>query len=351
MLIKDLFLKNIGTREIEENRQCFIKEYLNSQNKKVLYIHVPFCPSKCKYCICETKVCRDYGQLNEYVQIVKQQIDDYKEILDNIKFDQLYIGGGTPTIIEAKLMEKLFETVPDIEHIPLKSVECSPNTLSFEHIELFKKYTFSFISMGVQSLQQNICKWQNRYYITKEELQVLSEILRNSGIYFNYDMICYLGKGDIRDIPAFRDDLTYIMKYCQPSSVCVHQHHQIEFSKEKTGYLIKLLRELCGEYNYECVNSLLEDSDIEMDTMYQAQYRLVRENRDFNHYMWKRYPMVPVKGYDVLGFGFIDNIGVKSNAGNMMFVESKNQVSKVEYFDFVYDDFKNIRKIKHLRLD
>ena len=204
--------------------------------------------------------------------------------------------------------------------------------------------------MGVQTLQQNISKWQNRQYVSKEELLVISNAFRESGIYFNYDMICYLGKGDIRDIPIFKEDLAFIMKECKPSSICVHQHHQIEFSVEKTTMLHNVLKELINsnDLDYECVNALLTEDEILMDTMYQAQYRLVREKQEFCHYMWKRYPMVPVKGYDVLGLGFNKNINVKSNASNLVFSESKNQLLKIVFQDFVYEDFEKVRRAKNL---
>ncbi len=352
MLIKDGVKRNIDTSNVLEKRNLFIEKYLSNKSLKILYLHIPFCPSKCKYCICETKVCNKVNELESFVRVtLKEQIINYKALLEQIEFDQLYIGGGTPTILSASLLEEMFNMLPCIENIPIKCVECSPNTLTKKHLDLLVKYKFSFLSMGVQSLQSNICKWQNRYPISKEELAVISKEINKTGIYFNYDMICYLGKGDIRDIPAFEEDMEYIMKVCKPSSICVHQHHQIEFSIEKTSFLQKTLTRLTEEkkLGYECVNALLDEREVVLDTMYQAQYRLVRERRNFNHYMWKRYPMIPVKGYDVLGLGFIDNIQVKSNVDTLVFVESRNKFSTIEFQEFVYEDFEQIRQIKGLK--
>lgn len=356
--VKYMLIKNFATQNkkasdsVNENRKLFIQKYLENSWKKVLYVHIPFCTSKCKYCICETKACNDENAFDRHIQLIKEQINLYYDIFKSVKFEQVYFGGGTPTILDAKKLERLFTLIPDFEKIPIKCIECSPNTLSVEHLQLFQRYNFSFISMGVQTLQENICKWQNRYYVTKEELRLISKALSNSNIYFNYDMICYLGKGDIRDIPKFKEDLSYIMKYCKPSSICIHQHHQTEFSEEKTRYLINLLKELTDDKDlgYECINSQLEEEDVKFDTMYQAQYRLVREKRNFNHYMWKRYPMIPVKDYDVLGIGYMEKIQVKSNAKDLLFSESKNIITKIEFLDFVYEDYRNIRIKKHLDL-
>lgn len=355
MLIKDSVTNStaVDTFDVDTSRALFIQRYLESPWKKVLYLHIPFCPSKCRYCICETRVCSDAEQLHAFVYTtLVRQIEQYRPALENTRFDQLYIGGGTPTILDAALLREIFNRIPNLRNIPIKCVECSPNTLTFEHLELFTEYSFTFISMGVQSLQKNICKWQNRYHVTADEIVGISRVLAETGIYFNYDMICYLGKGDIRDIPAFEEDMLFLMQQCKPSSICVHQHHQIEFSCEKTRCLQNVLRNLVEspDLDYECINSLLLEEDITRDTMYQAQYRLVRERRDFCHYMWKRYPMVPVRGYDVLGLGFMDRIHVKSNVGDLIFAESRNQFTKVVYQDFVYDDFKQVRQIKGLAI-
>jgi len=352
MLIKNMVIQKKYISGVDEKRKLFIEKYIQSRERKVLYLHIPFCPSKCRYCICETQICHQVTELEEFVRMMLwKQIADYRVLLERIEFNQLYIGGGTPTILSASLLEEIFEMLPCIRKIPIKCVECSPNTLTKEHLDLFVKYEFTFISMGVQSLQPNICKWQNRYPVSKEELTVISKKIAETGIYFNYDMICYLGKGDIRDIPAFEDDLRYLMEICKPSSICVHQHHQIEFSTEKTLFLQRVLRQLTQEklLGYECINALLTEEEIVRDTMYQAQYRLVREKRDFNHYMWKRYPMVPVKGYDVLGLGFKDGIQVKSNVDSLVFVEARNQFFTVDFQDFVYEDFERVRQIKKLK--
>ena len=242
--------------------------------------------------------------------------------------------------------------VPNIEKIRVKAIETSPETVTKEHLEVLTNYRFNYISMGVQSLQENYCKWQNRYFVSKERLIELSELFRRYNIYFNYDMICYFGKGDIRDIPTFLEDMVFITEKCKPSSICVHQLHQIDFSIEKTKQLIESLRYIIKNTNgeYECVNSELKDEDALMDTMYQAEYRLVREKRDFCHYMWKRYPSIPVKYYDVLALSGGECVNVNSNSGDIVFIENEGKLGRVEFKDFIYEDFYNIRKKKGLEI-
>ena len=336
---------------IEKKRAFFSKMYLNSYNKKVLYIHIPYCIRKCKYCICATKIYNNTIDINRYVyESLVNEFTKYKKILESISFDQLYIGGGTPTIISPSCLDDILNMIPNLDKIGVKSIECSPETITSKHLDILKLHGFNYISMGVQSLQENFCKWQNRYFVSKKELYDISNMFRGYDIYFNYDMICYFGKGDIRDIPSFYDDMRYVTSTCKPSSVCVHQLHQIDFSEEKTRHLIHVINKIISESNgeYECVNSELKDEDVLFDTMYQAEYRIVKEKKDFCHYMWKRYPSIPVKYYDVLALSADINVSVNSNVDNIVFVENSDEIGKIEYKDFIYNDYYEIRKKKGL---
>lgn len=350
MIINSKGFQNLDS--IKDKREYFTKCYLDSNNKKVLYIHIPFCVRKCNYCICPTKTCSQNDfDVNTYVyDKFTSELLKYNEIFKNVKFDQLYIGGGTPTIISSLWLDKILERIPHVDEIKVKSIECSPEFISPSHIKILKKYGFNYISMGVQSLQENFCKWQNRYFVSKDRLLELSELFKKYEIYFNYDMICYFGKGDIRDLPMFFDDMCFLVNKCKPSSICVHQLHQIEFTEEKTKCLIGTLNKIIAETkgDYECVNSDLVYKDALIETIYQAEYRLVRENREFSHYMWNRYPSIPVKYYDVLAICTDDEVNVNSNVDNLVFVENSNKIGTIKYNDFIYDDYYSLRKRKGL---
>ena len=335
---------------VEDSEKYFKKKYLESTNKKVLYIHTPYCPSKCKYCICKSIGERNPEVANDYaVNQLIPQIKKSQDILSSIIFDEVYFGGGTPTYIPAKLLKRVFDSIPNFKLIKKKCIEASPNTITNEHLDLFKEYKFSFISVGIQSLQQDVCKWQNRFYLSKEQLLVMSKILKKSEIYFNYDLICYMGRGDFRDIKGFREDLYFIMEYCKPSSINIHQMHQSTYTLEKMQKLIEILRKAIEDCpHYECINSRLLDSDAYNDIIYQSQYRLVCENRNFSHYMWNKCPEIPVKGYDIYAIGNTDNIFPKSNADSLVYRPGSTKFKEVVFLDAIYDEYISIRLEKGL---
>ena len=280
----------------------FAKLYLESPWKKVLYIHTPYCPSKCKYCICKSVACSDQHKVDEYAnQILIPQILAEASVLENVAFSEVYFGGGTPTAISSK------------------------------------------------QLQKDVCSWQKRTYISKLQLAHLSDVLRKNGLYFNYDLISYLGHGDFRDIPGFEEDLRFLMSECRPSSINIHQHHQTTYTTEKMIKLYEVMRNALTEFSeYECINSRLLDADAYNDIVYQAQYRFVREKRNYTHYMWNKYPEIPVLGWDIFSVGYTDSISPKSNAGNISYKPGSETFKRVAFNEALYEDYRLIRDEKGL---
>ena len=358
--------KESSSKEIspKEMREIFIQKFKEETgNKKVLYIHTPYCNGKCRFCICPSISYRSLEDVKSFAKnILPGQIDLYRDIFDAVSFDEIYFGGGTPTLYSAKELEEIFALIPGFDSIPVKSMEGSPNTLALEHLDLFKENHFSFLSLGVQSLDRNLLSYHRRVYIPPEQLTFLSDTIRERKIYFNMDLICYLGPGDITEIPDFKKDLEFVMRDCRPSSITIHQHLQARFTREKTELLIRLIREMLEKYpEYECVNSLLTDEEIERDTIYRAEFRLVREKREFRHYLCTKYPSVPVPGSDVLAIGWLDRenmpspgnqgiVSIKSNAGNLLYEPAKKSRHPVDFPKELVEEERRIREAKGLPL-
>ena len=330
----------------------FISEYLrlkNNKNKKILYIHSPFCLSKCTYCVCHSKVGTEQ-EFNDYAEsVLTEQLLRYQGLLGEIDFDEVYFGGGTPSVISAEQWEHIFTLIPGFSKIRVKSMECSPATITMEHIELMERHTFSYVSLGIQSMNQGICRKYNRTYVSKEQIATLSQLLHEHSLYFNYDLICYMQHGDIRDLPGFEEDLDFLMRECKPSSIVCHQLYQTHFTLEKTRYLMALLRKKIQEYpEYECINAELKEEDAYPDTVYQAEYRLIREKRNFRHYMWNKYPTLPMIGYDVFAVGYSKGMSIKANVEDLLYLPVKQELQRVTLNKMFDEDERSIRKKKKL---
>ncbi len=111
-----------------------------------LYIHLPFCSSRCGYCDFVTVVGR-YGDHKGYVDAVLRELDLRAELLDG-SLDTVYLGGGTPTFIEAAELERLLGALPEAAEV---TVEANPETVTTQLAALLVRAGVDRVSLGAQS--------------------------------------------------------------------------------------------------------------------------------------------------------------------------------------------------------
>ena len=144
-----------------------------------LYIHVPFCRSKCPYCgfysIAATSL------IPRWLEAFKKETALYKNQFN--VFDSLYLGGGTPTFLEISVLTDIVEQVfdnfdfaPDSE----LTIEANPSDLTRGKIKALKDLTFNRISLGVQSFDDRILSFLGRTHTAGEAEKAL-KTLRSSG--------------------------------------------------------------------------------------------------------------------------------------------------------------------------
>ncbi|MDO5715875.1 MAG: coproporphyrinogen dehydrogenase HemZ [Tissierellia bacterium] len=154
-----------------------------------IYIHIPFCPSKCSYCSFDTLVTSHYD-ISSYVD------DLYHEMTRISKWIQgkphcIYIGGGTPSSIPIFYLEKIIEKALNLFGNPKEfTVECGRlDTLSNDLIKMLSDFSVDRISINPQTFNEKILKDMNRNFSLKE-LEKWMEICWNYGLQsINMDLI------------------------------------------------------------------------------------------------------------------------------------------------------------------
>ena len=125
-----------------------------------IYIHIPFCASKCSYC--------DFYSLAQCEHLMpdyqKALIDHLKESAASIKayeVDSLYFGGGTPSFYGADKIVELFNTLKLNGNVRVDSevtVECNPDSTSPNALKLLREEGVNRLSIGVQATDNNLLK-------------------------------------------------------------------------------------------------------------------------------------------------------------------------------------------------
>ena len=118
-----------------------------------IYVHIPFCKSKCRYCDF-TSFPDKIGFAESYMACVYREMAKRKEELKDYNFDTLYIGGGTPSVIDEQYIamlvaaaKKNFNLSPDAEI----TIEINPGTVSAGKINTYKKCGINRFSVGLQT--------------------------------------------------------------------------------------------------------------------------------------------------------------------------------------------------------
>lgn len=147
-----------------------------------VYIHIPFCVSKCKYCDFLSAPCDAAGRA-VYVEALIEEIRESAKDFKDYVVDTIFIGGGTPSILEPEQITKIMETVWDNyahEKYVECTIECNPGTLTERKVESWLMAGINRISFGLQSANNNELQGLGRIH-TVEEFVDSYLIARNCG--------------------------------------------------------------------------------------------------------------------------------------------------------------------------
>src|SRR5437763_6647921 len=119
-----------------------------------LYVHVPFCAQKCSYCAFYSEA--SSGELiNRYVSALIRELE---LVAADLKPATVFFGGGTPSILNLRQWEQILRAMERLNLLGASewTVECNPATVSLDKAKLLRSFNVNRISMGVQSLDENL---------------------------------------------------------------------------------------------------------------------------------------------------------------------------------------------------
>ena len=123
-----------------------------------LYLHIPFCRSKCLYCDFCSLPARSEELISAYVNALCRDIAGKKEICADYAVQTIYFGGGTPTLLSAAQLETVMETIRKTFYVEADcevSAECNPATGGKDLFSAMRRMGFNRLSIGLQSAHKN----------------------------------------------------------------------------------------------------------------------------------------------------------------------------------------------------
>lgn len=197
-----------------------------------LYVHIPFCETRCLYCGCTSLITRDPATIEKYLLNVFKEM----EIVANLfnyphRVVQQHFGGGSPTSLSpdqirrlGEKLRRLFAYDPDAEI----ACEIDPRKLSTDHIRAMREYGFNRASVGVQDFDPRVQNAVNRKN-SKEMIAALIDRLRSEGFRsVNLDLIYGL---PFQTSDSFAQTLESIISL-DPDRLAVFNYAHIPWMKE-----------------------------------------------------------------------------------------------------------------------
>ena len=205
-ILKDFYLVtddkiNLMETVVKKELELLDKEHIN------LYLGIPFCPTKCKYCsFASYEIGGGVGRFyNDFVEALLKEIQIIGDFLKtyNKKVSSIYFGGGTPSTLTEidleRVLRKLLENI-DMSDVKEFTFEAGrEDSLNIEKLEIMKRYSVDRISLNPQSFNLETLKRVNRIF-NRENFDLIFKEAKKLGFIINMDLIIGLPEETTEEI-------------------------------------------------------------------------------------------------------------------------------------------------------
>lgn len=178
-----------------------------------LYIHIPFCQQKCFYCDF-LSLPSNHDQTGEYLKALLKEMDYYSQSMDAGQvFDTVFIGGGTPSLLKIEELEEIFQALFKkfkINPVAEITIECNPESLTFEKIVRLEDLGVNRFSLGVQSFDQGLLEKMGRTHNRERAVEAIEDFKRAKVENFSLDFIYGLPQ---QSLEQWQESLRLALKF------------------------------------------------------------------------------------------------------------------------------------------
>lgn len=205
------------------NREIELLNELDYKSGYSLYIGIPFCPSTCLYCSFTSFSVEGYADIVEgYLNALETEIRYGATCFPNKRLSTVYLGGGTPTTLSAKQLDRLLGLIRDLYEFSYVKEFCveagRPDSITKEKLEVLKRWGVNRISINPQTMQQRTLDLIGRRHTTSQIYEAFY-LARDTG-HDNINMDIIIGLPGER--PEDVSDTLDKIKSLNPDGLTVH---------------------------------------------------------------------------------------------------------------------------------
>lgn len=157
-----------------------------------LYIHLPWCEKKCPYCDFNINTNKLEGDEDKLLNALYQDLRGSDQYIQNRKLSSVYFGGGTPSLVSAKMIKKILKNLQDMDLFKEGceiSFELNPKEVTHAYIEEIVEAGVNRISIGIQSFDQNMLDILERNHSSNDSYQAIKIASEYKEINTSIDLI------------------------------------------------------------------------------------------------------------------------------------------------------------------
>lgn len=246
-----------------------------------LYIHIPYCLQRCSYCDFATYVYDQILPPDEYVQLLKKELNLKKDLAPTRALTSIYFGGGTPSLLEPHLIVSLLEEIAkcgfEFGAQTEITLEINPATLNTQKILSLIRAGVNRFSVGAQTFDEELLKAAGRKHSAKDTFDTLS-LLQEQNVNYSFDLLFALPQ---QSRQRLANDLEIIARLQPPhlSAYCltVPTGHPMSTNRapdEDQATMfddIERTLETCGLKRYEISNFAVPGKESQHNLLYWKQ--------------------------------------------------------------------------------
>ena len=282
---------------------------LDYENGYSLYIGIPFCPTTCSYCSFTSYPIEQWkDRTDQYLDALCKELSYIGTVSKGKKLNTIYLGGGTPTSLEAEQLDRLLahmEETFSYEHLLELTVEAGrPDSITKEKLEVLKRHGIDRISVNPQTMQQKTLDLVGRRH-TVEDVVRTFQLARETGFTnINMDLIAGLPG----ETPEDMEDTLRQIKELHPDSLTVHA-----LAVKRASRLRQEQRTGEGFHGHEL-------SARDLTKMIDASYHCAGEMGVVPYYLYRQKNMAG--NFENVGYAEVDKAGIY----NILIMEEKQSI-------------------------
>lgn len=224
-----------------------------------LYIHIPFCKQKCKYCDFISYADKN-SFIEEYVNTIIKEIEQNKKLAEDYEVSTIYFGGGTPSYIESNYIVEILSIIKENYNVQENAeitIEVNPGTTNKEKLKKYYNAGINRLSIGLQTNNNDLLKLIGRIHSYKDFLETYNTARIVGFKNINVDLMIGLPKQTIEDVEnVLKETIILNPEHISVYSLIVEEETPLE--KEIQKGILKLPDEKIERNEYWLVKNTLE---------------------------------------------------------------------------------------------